>query len=208
MSKNYYQCLLFKQFTTVCVDLSTLWGCQRTIINVSFSSNSQPVRIYWIRFIDVKELLSMSPFQAIHNYQLHAHALSQMSKNYYQCLLFKQFTTNSSLRVDNGEMSKNYYQCLLFKQFTTARRRAFWRALMSKNYYQCLLFKQFTTCLGCISCSAMMSKNYYQCLLFKQFTTSEAYRPNIQRCQRTIINVSFSSNSQQQLDSHIRRRKL
>ena len=37
-------------------------------------------------------------------------------------------------------MSKSYYQCLLFKQFTTRRTTRPLRELKSKSYYQCLLF--------------------------------------------------------------------
>ena len=42
---------------------------------------------------DVKELLSMFTFQAIHNEMQVQLAAGLMSKNYCQCLLFKQFTT-------------------------------------------------------------------------------------------------------------------
>ena len=119
MSKSYYQCLLFKQFTTENDKAFYYTGCQRAIINVYFSSNSQPrlmlpvmtmgcqraiINVYFssnsqhvlspdaygrrcqraiinVYFssnsqrrpsllllpTDVKELLSMSTFQAIHN---------------------------------------------------------------------------------------------------------------------------------------------
>ena len=42
-------------------------GCQRTIVNVYFSSNSQQVITIKTQAKDVKELLSMFTFQAIHN---------------------------------------------------------------------------------------------------------------------------------------------
>ena len=67
MSKSYYQCFLFKQFTTGLNLLPTALRCQRAIINVSFSSNSQPTWCCPMTNLDVKELLSMFPFQAIHN---------------------------------------------------------------------------------------------------------------------------------------------
>ena len=41
--------------------------CQRTIINVFFSSNSQPAAGIVLLFVNVKEQLSMFSFQAIHN---------------------------------------------------------------------------------------------------------------------------------------------
>ena len=41
MSKSYYQCLLFKQFTTTTLHTFCIVWCQRAIINVYFSSNSQ-----------------------------------------------------------------------------------------------------------------------------------------------------------------------
>ena len=100
------------------------------------------------------------------------------------------------MRSSTCRMSKSYYQCLLFKQFTTQSKYIFAPLSMSKSYYQCLLFKQFTTRRWWIGAGGGMSKSYYQCLLFKQFTTVEAARPADGGCQRAIINVYFSSNSQ------------
>ena len=140
MSKSYYQCLLFKQFTTAFSVSLVFSQCQRAIINVYFSSNSQPPRRSGRRSGNVKELLSMSTFQAIHNFRSCRHSSPGMSKSYYQCLLFKQFTTVVHPVVEGLLMSKSYYQCLLFKQFTTRRTTRPLRELMSKSYYQCLLF--------------------------------------------------------------------
>ena len=68
--------------------------------------------------------------------------------------------------------------------------------VMSKSYYQCFLFKQFTTWGNEIVIFGQMSKSYYQCFLFKQFTTFVGRKHLVIGCQRAIINVSFSSNSQ------------
>ena len=119
--------------------------CQRAIINVSFSSNSQPNLFKHFNIMDVKELLSMFPFQAIHNFHEKYHGKWMMSKSYYQCFLFKQFTTEIKLRLLEFAMSKSYYQCFLFKQFTTFLVEVVAHHVMSKSYYQCFLFKQFTT---------------------------------------------------------------
>ncbi len=86
-----------------------------------------------------------------------------MSKSYYQCLLFKQFTTLSKTFLFRFRMSKSYYQCLLFKQFTTPFLLPLYKNMMSKSYYQCLLFKQFTTSEVKILSAEQMSKSYYQC---------------------------------------------
>ena len=113
----------------------------------------------------------MFPFQAIHNQHLAPLMADRMSKSYYQCFLFKQFTT------ENNEDAK--------------------KQTMSKSYYQCFLFKQFTTAIGVFGHIGRMSKSYYQCFLFKQFTTGGYDTCQLIGCQRAIINVSFSSNSQQ-----------
>ena len=67
--------------------------CQRTFINVFFSSNSQRCGGQPSSDGNVKEPLSMFSFQAIHNCVVHFHDVALMSKNLYQCFLFKQFTT-------------------------------------------------------------------------------------------------------------------
>ena len=67
MSKNLYQCFLFKQFTTIIVNFKFILKCQRTFINVFFSSNSQLFPILSLFLSNVKEPLSMFSFQAIHN---------------------------------------------------------------------------------------------------------------------------------------------
>ena len=120
--------------------------------------------------LDVKELLSMFTFQAIHNKSFSFHIFLWMSKSYYQCLLFKQFTTYlHGWLVDRG-MSKSYYQCLLFKQFTTARRKGYYKG----------------------GCQRAIINVYFS-------SNSQHMYPfcsNEERCQRAIINVYFSSNSQ------------
>ena len=51
---------------------------------------------------DVKELLSMSTFQAIHNGTEKLYVNGVMSKSYNQCLLFKQFTTGLAIGSRNA----------------------------------------------------------------------------------------------------------
>ena len=93
MSKIYYQCLLFKQFTTVIEKYVQSPGCQRSIINVYFSSNSQP---------QFSLMLSVLRCQ--------------------RSIINVYFSSNSQpMRTDVGlalRMSKIYYQCLLFKQLS------------------------------------------------------------------------------------------
>ena len=175
MSKSYYQCFLFKQFTTQSMYLDSDDRCQRAIINVSFSSNSQPVAELYSASHDVKELLSMFPFQAIHNTRN-----NQVTGLFDVKELLSMFPFQAiHNREDDGSA------CFM----------------MSKSYYQCFLFKQFTTLQPQVLQSPGMSKSYYQCFLFKQFTTRKIKIPYFCRCQRAIINVSFSSNSQQFLPS-------
>ena len=93
-------------------------------------------------------------------------------------------------------MSKSYYQCLLFKQFTTRYERHVQQQQMSKSYYQCLLFKQFTTLgnslQGLLRCQRAIINVYFS----SNSQQRPLPRPATYRCQRAIINVYFSSNSQ------------
>ena len=64
MPQAQYQCSLFKQFTTLLRASDTILKCQRSSINVLFSSNSQPYKWQLTHLIDVKCLISMFTFHA------------------------------------------------------------------------------------------------------------------------------------------------
>ena len=201
MSKNYCQCLLFKQFTTIPTIKRLKKRCQRTIVNVYFSSNSQLVDPNDLPKWDVKELLSMFTFQAIHNWIF---LLLVVCFRCQRTIVNVYFSSNSQPAVTvmfvvsgcqrtivNVYFSSNSQPTSQSDNLRLRCQRTIVNVYFSSNSQQILsspkitrdvkeLLSMFTfqaihNNFHNLSRTSLMSKNYCQCLLFKQFTTSKSF---------------------------------
>ena len=128
------------------------------------------IRLFLSGYSNVKDLLSMFLFQAIHNSLFHCHYFLLNVKDLLSMFLFQAIHNSNRWPQPPTTNVKDLLSMFLFQAIHNWLQATAVQPQMSKIYYQCFFFKQFTTGL-------------------KLFTSPT-------ECQRSIINVSFSSNSQ------------